>query len=149
MRGAWRPCGPPAVRRWPSASTPTVPGRSRRRWRRYVSSSRPVSSCARSPCTGPTGWRGWPPSPTSPWPSTRPRARRGGYEVYLASTLDGPLGIAAALQAAAAIVPDRPCGLATLGLFERAVPGLDVVDGHLAPPAGPGLGAGLRDWYGL
>ena len=44
-------------------------------------------------------------------------ARAAGYEVYLASTLDGPLGIAAALHAASAIRPDRPCGLATLGLF--------------------------------
>ena len=35
------------------------------------------------------------------------RARAAGYEVYLASTLDGPLGIAAALHAAAAIKPDR------------------------------------------
>ena len=45
-----------------------------------------------------------------------------GYEVYLASTLDGPLGIAAALHAAAAVKPDRPCGLATLGLFDRPDP---------------------------
>ena len=35
------------------------------------------------------------------------RARAAGYEVYLASTLDGPLGISAALHAAAAIKPDR------------------------------------------
>ena len=45
------------------------------------------------------------------------RARAVGYEVYIASTLDGPLGIAAALHAAAALEPDRPCGLATLELF--------------------------------
>ncbi len=54
----------------------------------------------------------------SPGCSTPPaRARAAGYEVYLASTLDGPLGIAAALHAAAVIRPDRACGLATLGLF--------------------------------
>jgi len=45
------------------------------------------------------------------------RARASGYEVYLASSLDGPLGIAAALHAAAVIAPDRPSGLATLLQF--------------------------------
>ena len=49
-------------------------------------------------------------------------ARRAGYAVYLASTLDGPLGIAAALHAAAVVSPDRHCGLATLGRFERPDP---------------------------
>ena len=77
----------------------------------------------------------------------RTRARRGGYEVYLASTLDGPLGIAAALHAAAAIGPDRPCGLATLGLFEPAPERRESSDGTASPPAGPGLGDGLVDWY--
>jgi len=75
------------------------------------------------------------------------RARAAGYEVYLASTLDGPLGIAAALHAAAAIGPDRSCGLATLGLFERAVDPLPAIDGRIAVPAGPGLGDGLLSWY--
>ncbi len=78
-------------------------------------------------------------------------ARASGYEVYLASTLDGPLGIAAALHVAAALRPDRPSGLATLGLFaepERE----DLLrprDGRIALPNGPGLGDGLGDWYGL
>lgn len=67
------------------------------------------------------------------------RARRAGIEVYLASTLDGPLGIAAALHAAAAIAPDRPCGLATLALLETEDP-LPVHGGALAPPSAPGLG---------
>jgi L-alanine-DL-glutamate epimerase-like enolase superfamily enzyme len=75
------------------------------------------------------------------------RARRAGYEVYVASALDGPLGIAAALHAAAAIGPDRPCGLATLDLFERPAPGLDVVRGRLSAPPGPGLGDELAGWY--
>ncbi len=47
--------------------------------------------------------------------------RSTGAEVYLASTLDGPLGIAAALHAAAALAsrgPVPPCGLATLDLFD-------------------------------
>jgi L-Ala-D/L-Glu epimerase len=76
------------------------------------------------------------------------RARRSGYDVYLASTLDGPFGIAAALHAAQAIAPTRPCGLATLGLFERREELLTVSAGRLACPPGPGLGAGLSGWYG-
>jgi L-alanine-DL-glutamate epimerase-like enolase superfamily enzyme len=75
------------------------------------------------------------------------RARRAGYEVYLASTFDGPLGIAAALHAGLAVGVERPCGLATIDLFTRGCPALAVRDGTLRPPAGPGLGDGLRDWY--
>jgi o-succinylbenzoate synthase len=76
------------------------------------------------------------------------RARAAGYEVYLASTLDGPLGIAGALHAAAAIVPDRPCGLATLGLFEGRPDVLPASGGAIAVPQSPGLGDGLARWYG-
>jgi L-Ala-D/L-Glu epimerase / N-acetyl-D-glutamate racemase len=75
------------------------------------------------------------------------RARAAGYEVYLASTLDGPLGVAAALHAAAAIGPDRPCGLATLGLFADRGDPLPVRGGRLSAPPGPGLGDGLLGWY--
>jgi L-alanine-DL-glutamate epimerase-like enolase superfamily enzyme len=75
------------------------------------------------------------------------RARAAGYEVYLASTLDGPLGIAAALHAAAALRPDRFCGLATLGLFADRDDPLPPRDGRIALPNGPGLGDGLADWY--
>ncbi len=75
------------------------------------------------------------------------RARRAGYEVYVASTLDGPIGIAGALHAAAAIGPDRHCGLATLDLFERPCQAITVRNGTLGAPAGPGLGDGLADWY--
>lgn len=75
------------------------------------------------------------------------RARRAGYEVYLASTLDGPLGLAAALHAAAVIGPDRPCGLATLGLFTHGIDSLQPRHGRLRPPRGPGLGDGLVSWY--
>jgi L-alanine-DL-glutamate epimerase-like enolase superfamily enzyme len=79
---------------------------------------------------------------------TAERARAAGYGVYLASTLDGPLGIAAALHAAAVIRPERACGLATLGLFgERADP-LPPVRGVLAAPLSPGLGEELISWYG-
>ena len=75
------------------------------------------------------------------------RARTAGYQLYLASTLDGPLGLAAALHAAAAIAPDRPCGLATLGLFDRPSAALHPTRGRLAAPPGSGLGAGLAGWY--
>jgi len=77
------------------------------------------------------------------------QARTVGYEVYLASTLDGPLGIAAALHAAAAIAPDRACGLSTLALFDRAPDPLGTHAGRIAWPPGPGLGDGLLAWYGL
>jgi L-alanine-DL-glutamate epimerase-like enolase superfamily enzyme len=75
------------------------------------------------------------------------RARRAGYDVYLASTFDGPLGIAAAVHAAAAIEPRRACGLATLELFDRPDP-VPPRGGALALPDGPGLGEGLIGWYG-
>jgi L-alanine-DL-glutamate epimerase-like enolase superfamily enzyme len=67
------------------------------------------------------------------------RARRAGYRVYLASTLDGPLGIAAALHAAAVVRPDFACGLATLSLFEGGDDPLPAVEGRKAVPGGPGL----------
>jgi L-alanine-DL-glutamate epimerase-like enolase superfamily enzyme len=69
--------------------------------------------------------------------------RASGAEVYLASTLDGPLGIAAAVHAAAALAsrgPVAPCGLATLGLFTGLEEQLPVREGHIAVPSGPGLG---------
>jgi L-alanine-DL-glutamate epimerase-like enolase superfamily enzyme len=69
--------------------------------------------------------------------------RTSGAEVYLASTLDGPLGVAAALHAAAALAsrgPVAPCGLATLALFEELDDPLPARDGRIALPAGPGLG---------
>jgi L-Ala-D/L-Glu epimerase len=75
------------------------------------------------------------------------RARAAGYDVYLASTLDGPLGIAAALHAAAVLRPDRACGLATLGLFAERKNPLPVAAGTMTAPVGSGLGGGLTDWY--
>ncbi len=75
------------------------------------------------------------------------RARSTGYEVYLASTLDGPLGIAAALHAAAALRPDRPCGLATLGLFADRDDPMPPRAGRIEIPTGAGLGDGLSEWY--
>jgi L-Ala-D/L-Glu epimerase len=69
-------------------------------------------------------------------------ARAAGSAVYLASTFDGPLGIAAALHAAAALAADgplAPCGLATLGAFDGVEDPFQLVDGTLAVPGGPGL----------
>jgi o-succinylbenzoate synthase len=75
------------------------------------------------------------------------QARAVGYQVYLASTLDGPLGIAAAAHAAAVIAPDRACGLATLSLFADPPASLLPREGRLSPPLGAGLGDGLEQWY--
>jgi o-succinylbenzoate synthase len=75
------------------------------------------------------------------------RARAAGYEVYLASTFDGPLGIAAALHAAVVLAPDRASGLATLPLFDGRRDPLPAADGRMRAPAGPGLGERLLDWY--
>jgi L-alanine-DL-glutamate epimerase-like enolase superfamily enzyme len=69
--------------------------------------------------------------------------RASGAEVYLASTLDGPLGIAAGVHAAAALASRGPlpaCGLATLDAFADVEDVLPVRDGRIAVPDGPGLG---------
>ena len=69
-------------------------------------------------------------------------ARANGIEPYLASALDGPLGIAAALQLASAERIERHCGLATLGLFDSPLARLlpPPAAGRMDPPPGPGLG---------
>jgi L-Ala-D/L-Glu epimerase len=79
---------------------------------------------------------------------TAERARAAGYGVYLASTLDGPLGIAAALHAAAVIRPAPACGLATLGLFAGRADPLPPLRGVMSAPSTPGLGEELLSWYG-
>jgi O-succinylbenzoate synthase len=65
-----------------------------------------------------------------------------GIAPFLSSTLDGPWGIAAALQLAASERLSLACGLATLELFDaelaRAIP--PPRSGLLSVPAGPGLG---------
>jgi L-Ala-D/L-Glu epimerase / N-acetyl-D-glutamate racemase len=70
-------------------------------------------------------------------------ARAEGSFVYLSSTYDGPVGIAAGVHAAAALAPTPPCGLATLGLFE-GVKDRGPYGGQNPPlievPRGPGLG---------
>jgi L-Ala-D/L-Glu epimerase len=69
-------------------------------------------------------------------------ARSHGLDAFLSSTLDGPWGIAAALQLAAAEELTLACGLATLELFDsplaRALPAPRA--GTLKVPTGPGLG---------
>jgi L-Ala-D/L-Glu epimerase len=72
--------------------------------------------------------------------ATAALAQATGAEVYLASTFDGPLGIAAAVHCAAALRVQAPCGLATLSLLDLPVPGaLQVRDGAIPVPVGPGL----------
>jgi L-alanine-DL-glutamate epimerase-like enolase superfamily enzyme len=69
--------------------------------------------------------------------------RASGAEPYIASTFDGPLGVAAGVHAAAALasrgaVPH--CGLATLALFADLENPLPARDGRIALPTAPGLG---------
>lgn len=69
--------------------------------------------------------------------------RASGAEVYVASTLDGPLGVAAGVHAAAALASRGPlpaCGLATLSMFEGTQDQLAPVGGEIAVPDSGGLG---------
>ncbi len=69
--------------------------------------------------------------------------RASGAEVYVASSFDGPLGVAAGLHAAAALASRGPiaaCGLATLSMFEEMTNPLVPIDGQIAVPLGAGLG---------
>jgi o-succinylbenzoate synthase len=74
-------------------------------------------------------------------------ARANGLGAFLSSTLDGPWGIAAALQLAASEDLQLACGLATLELFDsplaRALPA--PVNGTLKVPTGPGLGVDVDE----
>lgn len=70
-----------------------------------------------------------------------------GMAAWLSSTLDGPWGIAAALQLASTEGLSLACGLATLELFDaqlaRALPAPS--RGVMAVPQGPGLGVEVSD----
>ncbi len=69
--------------------------------------------------------------------------RASGAEVYLGSSLDGPLGVAAAVHAAAALASRgavAPCGLATLTMFEGIEDPLPAREGRIACPSSSGLG---------
>lgn len=74
-------------------------------------------------------------------------ARSNGLGAFLSSTLDGPWGIAAALQLAGSEGLTLACGLATLDLFEgpiaKALPAPR--NGTLKVPTGPGLGVEISD----
>jgi L-alanine-DL-glutamate epimerase-like enolase superfamily enzyme len=69
-------------------------------------------------------------------------AREHHLAAWLSSTLDGPWGIAAALQLASSANLGMACGLATLELFDarlaRSLPGPS--NGLMGVPQGPGLG---------
>ena len=70
-------------------------------------------------------------------------ARIAGSAVYLASTYDGPLGIAAAVHAAAGLTAGGPLpahGLATLAAFAEPGERLHAVRGAIRVPREPGLG---------
>jgi L-alanine-DL-glutamate epimerase-like enolase superfamily enzyme len=69
--------------------------------------------------------------------------RASGAEAYVASTFDGPLGVAAGVHVAAALASRGPvphCGLATLALFDGIENPLPARDGQISVPSGPGLG---------
>jgi L-alanine-DL-glutamate epimerase-like enolase superfamily enzyme len=69
--------------------------------------------------------------------------RASGAEPYIASTFDGPLGVAAGVHAAAALASRGPvphCGLATLEMFADIDNPLPARDGRITVPDGPGLG---------
>jgi L-Ala-D/L-Glu epimerase / N-acetyl-D-glutamate racemase len=74
-------------------------------------------------------------------------ARDVGIEPYLSSTLDGPWGIAAALQLASAERISLHCGLATLGLFDAAIGRVlpSPKGGRMEVPRGPGLGVDVAE----
>jgi L-Ala-D/L-Glu epimerase len=75
------------------------------------------------------------------------QAEQHGLRAFLSSTLDGPWGIAAALQLAASEGLSLACGLATLELFDaRIARALPAARGGLMPvPQGPGLGVEVSD----
>ena len=69
-------------------------------------------------------------------------ARAAGSEIYVASSYDGPAGVAAGVHAAAALAAGGVlpwCGLATLGAFDGFSEVLAPVAGAIAVPDGPGL----------
>ena len=74
-------------------------------------------------------------------------ARSNGLDAFLSSTLDGPWGIAAALQLAAAEELTLACGLATLDLFDGRLASVlrPPQHGTLSVPPGPGLGVSIEE----
>jgi L-Ala-D/L-Glu epimerase / N-acetyl-D-glutamate racemase len=74
-------------------------------------------------------------------------AREHGVEAFMSSTLDGPWGIAAALQLAASEELTLACGLATLELFDARIAAAlpRPRRGTLSVPRGPGLGVDVDE----
>jgi L-alanine-DL-glutamate epimerase-like enolase superfamily enzyme len=70
-----------------------------------------------------------------------------GLGAFVSSTLDGPWGIAASLQLAAAERLSLACGLATLDLFDARVARAIAPprNGVLSVPQGPGLGVAIDE----
>jgi L-alanine-DL-glutamate epimerase-like enolase superfamily enzyme len=69
-------------------------------------------------------------------------ARRAGAQVFVGSTFDGPVGIAAGVHAAAVLAASGPlpaCGLATLGMFLEHAHILPVDNGQIQVPSEAGL----------
>jgi L-alanine-DL-glutamate epimerase-like enolase superfamily enzyme len=67
------------------------------------------------------------------------RARAAGSGVYLTSTFDGPLGIAAGVHTAAGLRISRACGLATLASFAEPTGAPEPRGGSIPVPSVPGL----------
>jgi len=74
-------------------------------------------------------------------------AREGGLSAWLSSTLDGPWGIAAALQLAAGQRIPLACGLATLDMFDARIAAAlpSPSNGLMTVPQGPGLGVEVSE----
>lgn len=74
-------------------------------------------------------------------------AHEAGLLAWVSSTLDGPWGIAAALQLAAGERLTLACGLATLGLFDAEIAAAlpAPVGGLMGVPQGPGLGVEVSE----
>lgn len=65
--------------------------------------------------------------------------RAHGGSAYVASTFDGPIGIAAAMHVAAALSPLPACGLGTLALFDEPEDALTAEHGYVMVPSSIGL----------
>ncbi len=75
-------------------------------------------------------------------------ADSAGLRCIVTSSLECGVGVAPSLHLAATLPPDSPaCGLATLDLLEDdlILERLDVVDGRMRLPTGPGLGVRLDE----
>ena len=74
-------------------------------------------------------------------------ARDAGLDVVVTTTVDAVVARTAAVHLAAALDPDRACGLATASWLARdlAADPAEVVDGAVTVPQSAGLGVGVED----